>query len=144
MNMKHEPIIVEELGKIWGRDAIFLDKIEFQGTRRVKIVGELNGALCEKVTHEKHISYEITFFNILEFKMIELDFYDSKSYSSSFEKVLNSVKLASYRKQELHSSKIKNSHEHYIFHTYDEIFEVIAEGFDLKLNYYERKNTVSK
>ena len=63
----NEPIIIEELGKIWGRDAIFLDGIEFDGTHSVKLIGDFNGSLCENVENDKWISYELTFKGILEF-----------------------------------------------------------------------------
>lgn len=128
----NEPIIISELGKIWGRDAIFLDKIEFDGTHSVKLIGDFNGQLCENVKNEKWISYELTFKEILEFKMTELDFFLDTEYTSSFEKVIDSDRINEFSKSS-QNFKLKKSHEHYIFHTYDNVIEVIASEFELKL-----------
>ncbi|GLB48736.1 hypothetical protein [Neptunitalea lumnitzerae] len=128
----NEPIIIEELGKVYGRDAIFLDGIEFKGTHSVKLIGDFNGSLCENVKNEKWITYELTFKEILEFKMVELDFYSDIEYTSSFEKVFDSDRINEFSKSS-QNFKLKSSHEHYIFHTYDHVIEVIASEFELKL-----------
>ena len=128
----NEPIIISELGKIWGRDAIFLERIEFDGTHSVKLIGDFNGSLCENVENEKWISYELTFKGILEFKMTELDFFSDTEYTSSFEKVIDSDRINEFSKSS-QNFKLKKSHEHYVFHTYDDVIEVIANEFELKL-----------
>lgn len=128
----NEPIIIDELGKIYGRDAIFLDGIEFNGTHSVKLTGDFNGSLCENVKNEKWITYELTFKEILEFKMVELDFYPDAEYTSSFEKIVDSDRINEFSKSS-QNFKIKSSLEHYIFHTYDDVIEVIASEFELKL-----------
>jgi len=128
----NEPIIIEELGKVWGRDAIFLDGIEFDGTHSVKLIGDFNGSLCENVEKEKWISYELTFKGILEFKITELDFFSDNKYTSSFEKVIESDIINEFSKNS-QNLKLKNSHEHYIFHTYDDVIEIIASEFELNL-----------
>ena len=128
----NEPIIIKELGKVWGRDAIYLDKIEFDGTRSVKLIGDFNGSLCENVKDSKWISYELTFTGLLEFKMIELDFFSHSEYTSSFEKVIDSDRIKEFSKSS-QSSKLKDLHKHYIFHTYDDVIEIIANGFEIKL-----------
>ncbi|WP_196889875.1 hypothetical protein [Aureivirga sp. CE67] len=125
-----EPIIIKELGKIWGRDAIYLDKIEFEGTYLIKLIGEINGSLCEIPQKKEWIPYEIIFKGILEFKMTELDLYIDSEYTSSFEKVINSDLINSYKEI---SDKLKETHNHYIFHTYDDVFQIIAEEYELKL-----------
>ncbi|MCD8416128.1 hypothetical protein G1J88_11910 [Tenacibaculum dicentrarchi] len=128
----NEPIIIEELGKIWGRDAIFLDEIEFDGTHSVKLIGDFNGSLCESVENDKWISYELTFKGILEFKMTELDFFSNTEYTSSFEKVIGSDIINGFSKSS-QNFKLKESHNHYVFHTYDDVIEIIACEFELKL-----------
>jgi len=129
----NEPIIIEELGKIYGRDAIFLDGIEFSGTHSVNLTGDFNGSLCENVKNEKWISYELTFKGILEFKITELDFYNDKNYVSSFEKIIDSERISEFKKAYDGDIKVKDSHKHYIFHTYDDVIEIIASEFELKL-----------
>ncbi len=108
----NEPVIIKELGLIYGRDAIFLDKIEFNGTHSVKLIGEFNSSLCENVkdNKDKYIPYEITFKEILEFKMIELDFYNCKNSVSSFEKVSESKRISEFRKSYHGGIKVKNTH----------------------------------
>ncbi|TDQ27830.1 hypothetical protein [Tenacibaculum caenipelagi] len=131
----NEPIIIEELGLIYGRDAIFLDKIEFDETHSVKLIGEFNGSLCENVNNEKdkYIPYEISFKGILEFKMTEVDFYNDKNYISSFEKVIDSERISEFKNLYDGDIKVKDSHEHFIFHTYDDVIEIIACEFKLTL-----------
>ena len=58
----NETVIIKELDKIWGRDAIYLDKIEFDGTHTVTLTGEMNGSLCENIKGSEWIAYELTFF----------------------------------------------------------------------------------
>ena len=127
-----EPVIIEELGKIWGRDAIYLDKIEFDGTRSVKLTGEFNGALCEHVKNSKWITYELIFSGVLEFKVVETDFFFDSEYTSSFERVKGSEKIKDFSNR-AESLKLKDSHEHFILHTYDDIIELVAGGFEIQL-----------
>lgn len=128
----NEPIIIKELGKIWGRDAIYLDRIEFEGTNAVKLTGDFNGSLCENVESEKWICFELTFKGILEFKITELDFFSHTEYTSSFEKVINSEIINEFSKSS-QNFKLKDTHKHYIFHTYEDVIELIASEFELKL-----------
>jgi hypothetical protein len=132
----NEPIIIEQLGKVWGRDSIYLDKIEFEGTHSVKLIGDFNGSLCEKIKESKWISYELTFKGLLEFKMTELDFYSSSEYTSSFEKAIDSDKMKEFASNS-QNFKLKDSHEHFIFHTYDDVIELIAEEFHIELKVKE-------
>ncbi len=140
----NEPIIIAELGKVWGRDAIFLDGIEFDGTHSVKLTGDFNSSLCENVNDEngKYIPYEINFKGILEFKITELDFYNDKNYVSSFEKVIDSERISEFKNAYDGDIKVKDSHEHYIFHTYDDVIEIIASEFELKLKPKKEEKTV--
>ncbi|MGB1040865.1 MAG: hypothetical protein ACPGVD_08335 [Flavobacteriales bacterium] len=128
----NKPIIVSELGKIWGRDAIFLDSIEFIETHTVKLKGEFNGALCEKIKENKFIPYEISFKELLEFRMVELDFFRDGKYTSSFEEIINSTRIKEFS-ENLEQTKLKANHKHFLFHTYDDIIQIIASSFELKL-----------
>jgi hypothetical protein len=134
----NKPIIIEELGKIWGRDAIFLDGIEFDGTHSVRLIGDFNGSLCENIKNEKWISYELTFKGILEFKITELDFFSNTEYTSSFEKVIDSDTVNRFAKSS-QNFKLNDSHQHYIFHTYDDVIELVASDFELKLKPKKKK-----
>lgn len=127
-----EPVIIKELGKVWGRDSIYLDKIEFDGTHSVKLTGDFNGSLCENVKDSSWVSYELTFSGLLEFRTVELDFFSNSDYTSSFERVRASERINEFSKSS-QNFKLKESHEHFIFHTYDDVIEVIASGFEIQL-----------
>ena len=70
---------------------------------------------------------------MLEFKMVEVDFYWNENYVSSFEKVVNSKRLSEFKASYDGDFKVKDTHQHYIFHTYDDVIEIIASEFDLIL-----------
>ncbi len=119
----NKPVIIEKLGLIYGRDAIFLDEIFFdESFNNTKLKGDFSGSLCKNIKNKEWIKYEIIFKNILEFRIIKSDYFNDEEYTSSFEEVLNSEKI-----------KSKNQH-HYIFHTYDDVIEIIATEFDIKIN----------
>lgn len=133
--MKEETFepIETEVGIIFGRDAIFLDEIDFDYSQnKVVLSGELNGSLCSKL-HEKSedIKYSLTYFGILSFQMIELDFADFRG-QSSFDLVQNSKWISEFRKRDS-AGKVRPEHKHYFLQTYDEIFEIISLSFELKL-----------
>lgn len=130
----NEPVIIPQLGKIWGRDAIYLTNIEFMGTRTVKLTGDFNGTLCENVKNDVDVSYKLTFKGILEFRSVELDFFDHSHYSSSFERVIDSSKLKAFSNGS-QAFKLSDTHKHYIFHTYDDVIEVVANDFEIELEF---------
>ncbi len=117
----NEPIIIKELGLIYGRDAIHLDEVAFEkGFNNVKLIGVFDGVLCENIKKDEWIKYTIIFKDIIDFRIVKENYFDDSEYTSSFEKILKSEK-----------NKWKN---HYIFHTYDDIFEIIASEFEIILN----------
>lgn len=125
--------VITSLGKIYGRDAIFLKSLEFINETTIKLRGNFNGDLCEKINEDKN--YEIVFQDIISFKMIEFDF-DTKPYKSSFVYIENSIELKKLIKidKEEFINKINDSFKHYIFRAYDSSFEIIAKDFHLSLN----------
>ena len=131
-NTVYKKLLVSRLNK--GRCTFTTSEFpsEFNGTHSVKLIGDFNGSLCENVENEKWISYELTFKGILEFKMTELDFFSDTEYTSSFEKVIDSDKINGFAKSS-QNFKLKDSHEHYIFQTYDDVIELVASDFELKL-----------
>ncbi|RJG25310.1 hypothetical protein [Paenibacillus thiaminolyticus] len=81
--------IKTKLGEIHGRDAIFLDDIQFNYQKNeVKLIGEINGLLCTESDDDEFIGYELLFKNVYYFNMVELDvslqmfdnLYDESSY----------------------------------------------------------------
>jgi len=119
---KTEPIITE-IGKIWGRDAIYLDEM--------KMINEMTFQLSGEITNPIEKKYIITFKEVHLFKMIELDF-DETEYKSSFDIVENSTQLKNMIKIDdaEHIGKIDSSFKHYVFRTYDTVFEIIGKEYE--------------
>ncbi len=126
------PILLEGIGKIYGRDAIYLDRMEFETVEKITLIGKFNGELCTESSIDEDIGYKITFNNVIDFSCIELDFYNEYGrYSASFEYYLHSKKIREFRKKD--SNKCTAKHKHYVFYTYDRVFEIIAKSFDFRL-----------
>lgn len=134
MSEKRTPIITE-VGEIKGRDAIFLDRVQVINEQTFELTGEFNSNLCSKIKDEekgKFKKYKITFKNVLSFKMIELDFYENEKSNSSFDLIENSEQVAKMLTMD-HSNKIKDSFQHFVFSTYDTIFEIVGMEFELNI-----------
>jgi len=119
-------------GVIYGRDAIFLDDVHFDYQKKtVELCGELNSTLCSKYKDKNsYIKYSLTFSGVLAFAMIELDLKDIGS--SSFDRVVNSKWLDEMRRKD-HSAKVKSNLEHYFVCTYDDVFDIACETYELKI-----------
>ena len=120
-------------GIIYGRDAIFLDDVHFDYQKNIiELRGELNSHFCSKYKDDEDsfIGYSLTFSGILAFTMTELDFKDYGS--SSFDRVMNSKWLDEIRQKD-HSAKVKPNLEHYVVFTYDDVFDVACETYELKI-----------
>jgi hypothetical protein len=124
--------IITEVGEISGRDAIFLDKVNVINETTFELTGEFIGTLCSNLKAKEDKNYKITFKNVYLFKMIELDF-DEIEYHSSFDLIENSKQLSKLidRDKRMHIGKIDNSYKHYVFRTYDTVFEIIGKEFIL-------------
>lgn len=156
MTRLFEPIETS-VGIIQGRDGFFLDQIYFEYDRRaVRFVGEINGNLCSRnVSKRDWIEYSLQCLGVLDFRMTELDFFDTydnhslkEGYLSSpeigdlvssiienqtsFVRVVDSERLARMRELEA-ASKITPEHQHYIFTTYDYIFDIICSKYELTI-----------
>lgn len=120
-------------GIILGRDAIYLDDINFDYQKKtLELRGELNSTLCSKYKNDdSFIGYKLTFSRVLAFAMIELDFRDHLGVSS-FDRVVNSAWLDEMRRKD-HSAKVKPNLEHYLIFTYDDVFDVACESYELKI-----------
>ncbi len=124
--MKTEAVLTE-IGKIWGRDAIYLDSLQMLNEATFQLKGE--------ITSSENKLYSITFSGVHLFKIIELD-YDTTEYTSSFDKVIDSIVLTELIEKDKaeHIGKIDNNYNHYIFRTYDSVFEVICKEYELSLS----------
>ncbi len=126
--------ILTEVGKIWGRDAIFLDRVTIINESTFQLTGEFISDLCSNLRDTHDRKYQITFKGVHLFKMIELDF-DEIEYQSSFDLIENSKQLLRMINEDKarHIGKIDATYKHYVFRTYDTVFEIIGKDFELLL-----------
>lgn len=127
-----EPIETEA-GIIFGRDAIFLDEVRVDlSPHTIELSGELNSPLCSKYKDtDEWIKYSLKFLGVLAFMKTELDLRDYLG-KSSFDLVVESDWLKELTEKG-DSSKITAEHKHYIIFTYDDVFDVICQSFELRL-----------
>ena len=126
--MKIEPINTK-VGVIKGRDGIYLHKMEYNGSEII-----FYGELVENLFNNfggKDLKYKLTFRNIVFYKCYELDIYPMENLlQSSFDLIKDSELLKKLKSRDS-QNKIQDNHKHYIFGTYDDIFEIIATEYDL-------------
>lgn len=115
--------IETKYGLLEGRDRIYLDLIECPNETQLKLIGELN-------IDPDFKKYEIQFDGIVFYSSIELDF-DIRGYKVSFGVIQNSELIREFQNID-HSNKLNSNHKHFYFRTYDSVFEIIAEKFNLK------------
>lgn len=132
MGEQHFRAIETQIGVLVGRDAISLDLLYYDGGNLI-LEGSLNGHLASAATDD-HIFYRLTFSGVLALKMIEIDsLYHLDPMSgvmgdcSSFDEIVNSHWVAEL------GGKVTRDHKHYHFGTYDDTFEVVCEGYELKV-----------
>ena len=147
MTEKFTPIETE-VGFLEGRDAIYYPKLTSVSDYEYCITGQLNGYNCSKVADkdkEADIPFSLTFKGVLWLTLQELDFYVDNE--SCFDLIENSSKLAQLRAHDKRTGigKIdrgydKNGkfsdeiyHQHFVLATYDIVYEVIAQSYDLVL-----------
>lgn len=114
--------IETEYGVIIGRDGIYLDLILYPNENELLFKGELRAA-----DHFK--KFELKFSTIVYSKAVEFDF-DNRDYIACFGVIENSQLLKELNKQD-HSSKLNAEHRHYYFSTYDTVFEIISDRYEL-------------
>lgn len=113
-----EPIKTS-LGELHGRDAIYLDDERFnRSSKELNLIGEVNGNLCSQKVAGEFIRYKVKFVGVRKWVKIELDEWlslDKPKYheTSSF-----------YRIE-------KNGINTYVFQTYDWVFEIQCESYEI-------------
>lgn len=118
--------IATALGVPKGRDSFYLRAIEESlYPRCITFHGNIEG-LIETAS----VPFVLRFSGLLELHAIELDFSDAE-HPSAFVEVTSSERVAALRARD-HSAKV-GDHRHFILATYDEVFELICEGYELTL-----------
>lgn len=118
--------IATALGIPKGRDSIYLGTIEHTVCpREITFSGNIEGLLAEA-----SVPFLLRFHGLLELHALELDFTDF-GLPASFVEVVESERVAAMKARD-HSAKV-HDHRHFILATYDEVFEVICQGYELAL-----------
>ncbi|RRJ90617.1 hypothetical protein EG240_07930 [Paenimyroides tangerinum] len=131
--MENKAIKTKEVGFINGRDAIYLDEFKqtFNKTQNCVFKGVLNPKLVEKTCNKSHISYVCQFEQVIYYEVHNLDLYNENILCSSFDIVENSNLLVRLKK---YSSKVTKEHKHYVFATYDYVYDIIATNYKLEID----------
>lgn len=122
--------IETSLGILKGRDCIFLDNL-IKKENSFIFEGEINGRLLDN-GKDAYIKYEFEFKKVVSMFTCELDTYDAMNTNSvySFEIIENSKYLKNIAaNDELDIKSLK----HYRLKTYDDVFDIIAEAYVLKI-----------
>lgn len=134
MNVK--AIEHDKLGKLNGRDCIYIDTVTQDDMDSLIFKGEINGHLAEKIKTDRFLPYQLTFRRVLTYFVCELDTYENIDDSahldySCFNVVENS--------QWLESIPIRRDfdrwvYKHYQVFTYDFVYNIIAVDFDFSVS----------
>lgn len=140
--------IETEVGFIKGRDAICYPKLISINESSYCITGQLNGYNCSKIADKDtaaDMTFSLTFNGVLWFKAQELDYFVWDN-ESCFDVIEHSAKLAVMRAQDKRAGggKVDNGynkegkfgevlHQHFVLTTYDTVYEIIAQSYDLAL-----------
>ena len=122
------------VGTIFGRDAIFLDWMTQDGPV-YSFSGELNGNLCSAgESADKYIPFQIAFHDVRALHCWELDVYPRQAelVVASFHVVENSAWVRSLC-ETCERDETLRTLSHYVFGTYDHIYELAAQRFELTL-----------
>ena len=115
------------LGRFYGRDCIYLDRLVFQDrTTTLVLEGGIDGDLCTVPQRGSFVSYALRFRGVLALKMVELDSWDW-GCESSFDEVHESEWLRAL------GGKVTAAHRHFVVQTYDDVFEVVCETFEFEI-----------
>lgn len=123
---KNEPILTP-LGKIDGRNAIYLDELkQIFSPNRLLFIGDINGKLCSNnLEGHRWYSCEISFDLIQAYDCRELELSKWK-IESSFDQVIDSELITGLRLD-------GKGYRHYILSTYDYVYSIISKGFELTI-----------
>jgi hypothetical protein len=134
--MEYKAIKTEEVGYINGRDAVFLDEFKqiFNDTQNCIFKGTFNTKKIESEMRENdYLQYILSFKNVVYYQCCELDTYINEvKLDSSFDMIDNS-NLIKDLKNGRQSSKVKKEHKHYVFATYDYVYDIIATDYNLEI-----------
>lgn len=117
------------VGVIDARDALFLKKfIIDRYPREVELSLNLATELASNIsTEEQYIDISFTFKNVVKFGLCALDYFNENLLDTCFCEVIDSDFLNQ------HKALVDKGYKHYILECYDEVFEVVAQEYNLIL-----------
>ncbi len=133
----YEPVETS-VGIIRGRDAVFLDHTHFDEVDFV-LSGNINGNLTTQ-SKDRWLYYTLVFSGALAVQMVALDswlpchdptdpfLFQGRHLSiASFSEVVGSEWMIGL------GGKVRSWHKHFNFMTYDYVFDVVCDGFELDI-----------
>lgn len=119
------------LGRLHGRDCIFLDRASLKENKLI-LEGEINGSLAGKAAQGEWISFRLIFQNVIAYFACELDTYENLSeIGGCFGVIENSGQL---EKLPVRRDYDKSEYKHFKVCTYDFVFDIFAKGFEFSTN----------
>ena len=118
MKTEYTPIRTK-VGIISGRDAIYLDSYNYDIKQQsLTLRGELSGSLLEK-KQDGFVPYNLVFFGVTEHQITDLETFGYSKGRSSFDEITTSP---------------PPEQRYFLVRTYDDVFEITASSFDLRIN----------
>ena len=135
--------IETDVGLIRYRDAIFLDALEIDLSRAWLLLrGEINGHNATRAEDDSWIGYELQFSGVLALYVVELEsstIYDLEPVGSSEHASFGEVIGSRWLQALARGDKFTPKHRHFLVQTYDDVVEVAATTFALRLTGDEPK-----
>jgi hypothetical protein len=133
--MKYKSVITKH-GSPSGRNAIYLDKIDYDyENQSVSFIGQFDAKMSKGYEgNSEWIDYKIIFKRVIHFIMTEIDHYEPEKLlemRSSIEEDVDSGLITSLKEND-HSKKVRSEHKHFIFSSYDDIFDIVATEIDVE------------
>lgn len=129
--------IETDLGVLYGRDCIFLNRMEQNNLENLTFIGEINGSLISKYNNEKRwFPYKLVFQHVLAYFSCELDTYENLSgtdypYSSNFDFMEDSMWM---QKFPIREDFEKERYKHFRLFTYDVVYNIIAVDYQMEID----------
>lgn len=130
------------LGKLDGRDCVYIDTVTLDGNDLLTFSGEINGFLASKIRAEIWIPYTLKFRRVLAYFACELDTYENLYGTdyldySDFTVIENSERLAKFP---IRKDFDRSLYKHFRVFTYDVVFDIFAVDHELKADIKKAKN----
>lgn len=126
----------DTLGVLSGRDCLYIDSVTQNDSGELIIKGEINGHLADKIKATKWILFTLTFHNVIACFSCEIDTYFNIRLNKGVKGMVNSdfnlIENSRWLKElPIRKDFDKSIYKHYQVLTYDYVFNVIAESYEL-------------